>query len=95
MLQSGSVFNHKPESGWFSLDIRSMDNEMIGKIEDDVRGILAQVTKETSIGLSMEGVESTPAGQIAGARNSDEWADIPVMTREAKEVLLLAVRMAK
>lgn len=26
MLQSGSVFNHKPETGWFSLDIRSMDN---------------------------------------------------------------------
>ena len=25
VLQSGSVFNHKPEEGWFSLDIRSMD----------------------------------------------------------------------
>jgi metal-dependent amidase/aminoacylase/carboxypeptidase family protein len=43
MLQSGAVFNHKPESGWFSLDIRSMDNRMIAKIETDVRAILEQV----------------------------------------------------
>jgi acetylornithine deacetylase/succinyl-diaminopimelate desuccinylase-like protein len=146
MLQSGAAFNHKPETGWFSLDIRSMDSGTIGKIEADVRGILAQVSKETSIGLSLELVEDTPAGQIPGARESDlvrtseaiakylgldpvlgdmgssnanipigqgtpaiaisgerggqrgfadEWADIPVMTREAKEVLLLAVTMAK
>jgi acetylornithine deacetylase/succinyl-diaminopimelate desuccinylase-like protein len=144
MLQSGSVFNHKPETGWFSLDIRSKDNSTIEKIENDVRTILAQVSKETSISLSMEPVSSTPAGQIAGARDStlvrtsedivkylgldpvlydwgsanlniaiangtpavafagerggrggfpDEWADIPKMTRAAKEIVLLAATM--
>lgn len=23
MLQSGAVYNHKPETGWFSLDVRA------------------------------------------------------------------------
>jgi acetylornithine deacetylase/succinyl-diaminopimelate desuccinylase-like protein len=71
MLQSGAVFNHKPDTGWFSLDVRSMDNAMIEKIEEEVRGILAQVSKETTIGLRMEPVQNTPGGQIAGARESD------------------------
>lgn len=71
MLQSGAVFNHKPETGWFSLDIRSMDNGMIEKIEAEVRAILAQVSKETTIGLQMEPVQSTPGGQIPGARESE------------------------
>jgi acetylornithine deacetylase/succinyl-diaminopimelate desuccinylase-like protein len=71
MLQSGAVFNHKPETGWFSLDIRSLDNAMIEKIENDVRQILEQVSKETTIGLTMERVQSTPGGQISGARESE------------------------
>ena len=146
MLQSGAVFNHKPETGWFSLDIRSMDNVMIERIEDEVRGILAQVGKETTIDLKMEVVQNTPGGQIAGARESelvrtteaiskylgldpvlgnagssnmnipigggtlavgfggerggqrgfpDEWADIPVMIRAAKQVLLLSATIGK
>ena len=71
MIQSGVVFNHKPETGWFSLDIRSMDNGTIAKIEEDVRGILAQVAKETTIDLRMEVRQSTPGGQIPGARESE------------------------
>ena len=144
MLQSGTVFNHKPADGWFSLDIRSGDNGRLEKIESDVRSILTQVSKETSIGLRMEPIIDTPAGQIPGARDSalvltardivkylglqpvlndwasancnipiahgtpaiclagerggnralpDEWADISVMTRMAKEILLLAATL--
>ncbi|MGA3187005.1 MAG: M20/M25/M40 family metallo-hydrolase [Bryobacteraceae bacterium] len=70
MLQSGAVFNHKPETGWFSLDIRSMDNGVIERMEGEVRGILAQVTKETTIALEMQVFQNTPGGQIAGARES-------------------------
>ncbi len=70
MLQSGAVFNHKPDTGWFSLDIRSMDNGMIDTIEGKVRGILDQVSKETTIGLEMKLVQNTPGGQIPGARDS-------------------------
>ena len=124
MLQSGSVFNHKPEMGWFSLDIRSMDRGTIETIGKEVRGTLAEVAQETTIGLKMKLVPDTPGGQRAGARDSgssniniriwgatlaigiggerggqrgfpDEWADIPVMVREAKEVVLLAVTMGR
>jgi acetylornithine deacetylase/succinyl-diaminopimelate desuccinylase-like protein len=70
MLQSGDAFNHRPGNGWFSLDIRSKDNGTIERIEKNVRTILDQVAKETSIGLTMESVSDTPAGQIAGERDS-------------------------
>lgn len=70
MVQSGAVFNHKPETGWFSLDIRSLNNAVIEEIEDKVRGIMNQVAKETGIALSLEPVQLTPAGQIPGARDS-------------------------
>jgi acetylornithine deacetylase/succinyl-diaminopimelate desuccinylase-like protein len=70
ILKSGTVFNHKPEEGWFSLDIRSMDAATIDSIEDQVRGILVGVSAETSIGLTMEPFQLTPGGQIPGAKRS-------------------------
>jgi acetylornithine deacetylase/succinyl-diaminopimelate desuccinylase-like protein len=70
MLQSGAVFNHKPDSGWFSLDIRSLNLETIDAIEDGVRAILEGVTRETTIAFQMVPFQLTPGGQIAGARES-------------------------
>ena len=70
MLQSGAVFNHKPDTGWFSLDVRSLDPSKVVTIESDVRGILAAVTKETTITFALEPVQTTPGGQIPGARES-------------------------
>ena len=71
MLQSGAVFNHKPETGWFSIDIRSMEADVIEGIEADVRGILARVSDETGIGLELEPFQITPGGRIPGARDSE------------------------
>src|SRR6516165_11874860 len=70
MLQSGAVFNHKPESGWLAIDIRSLDPAKVGAIETDVREILAAVTAETTIAFALEPVQMTPGGQIPGARQS-------------------------
>jgi acetylornithine deacetylase/succinyl-diaminopimelate desuccinylase-like protein len=70
MLQSGAVFNHKPATGWFSLDIRSMEAEVITDIEDDVREILTAVSSETGISLEMEEFQITPGGRIPGALES-------------------------
>ena len=70
MLQSGAVFNHKPATGWFSLDVRSMDAPIVEAIEAAVREILGQVGSQTSIALSMDPVQLTPGGQIPGARES-------------------------
>jgi len=70
MIQSGEVFNHKPASGWFSLDIRSLEEDNITFIEDQVRGILQEVGQETGISLSMEPYQITPGGQIPDAAES-------------------------
>jgi len=70
VLDSGRVFNHKPASGWFSLDIRSLDADRIAAIERDVDTILAAVSRETQIELSKEPDNLVPGGQIEGALES-------------------------
>ncbi len=145
ILNSGAVFNHKPETGWFSLDIRSLDPEHIESMETQTREILASVTDDLGIRFEMEPVSQTPPGQIPGALQSslvqdslaiseylgntpnlsnagsanlnvaiaggtlaigisserggrrgfaDEWADIPVLQRTAKNVFLTAISQA-
>lgn len=145
ILNSGAVFNHKPETGWFSLDIRSLDPEHIESMEQQTRTILDNVSAELGIRLEMEAVSKTPPGQIPGALESslvrdsiaiseylgtsprlsnagsanlnvaiaggtlsigisserggrrgfaDEWADIPVLQRTAKNVFLTAITQA-
>jgi len=70
MLQSGAVYNHKPESGWFSLDVRSLVGSRVEEVEAEVRRILADVTKETTIQFQMEPFQTTPGGQLPGFRDS-------------------------
>ena len=70
ILQSGEVYNHKPDQGWFSLDLRSMDGPVVEEMEKDVRAVLEQVTKETTIAFDMQPFQLTPGGQIAGATDS-------------------------
>ncbi|HEU5210856.1 MAG TPA: peptidase dimerization domain-containing protein, partial [Longimicrobiales bacterium] len=71
MVRSGSVFNHKPETGWFSLDVRSLSSAVIEEIENDVRGILDEVSGSTRIDFEMEPYQQMPGGQIEGAVDSD------------------------
>jgi acetylornithine deacetylase/succinyl-diaminopimelate desuccinylase-like protein len=70
ILESGTVFNHKPASGWFSVDIRSMEADIIEGVEQDVRDIVATVARETGIDLRMEPFQLTPGGRIPGAVDS-------------------------
>ncbi len=71
VLNSGSVFNHKPETGWFSLDVRSLDLKHIETMEQKVRDILEDVTEELGITFEMEAISNTPPGQIEGALDSN------------------------
>ena len=70
MISSGDVFNHKPDSGWFSLDVRSLDAKILASTEDSVGAVLDRVTRETGISFEMQEVQRTPGGQIAGAAKS-------------------------
>ena len=71
ILQSGAVFNHKPDSGWFSLDVRSSDGVAVNAMEGDVRSILKDVSTQTHISFDMEVVDQTPGGQIPGMKQGD------------------------
>lgn len=66
MIQSGNVFNHKPDTGFFSLDIRSLDEKIIAGIEANVQQLLMEVSTETKIKFDMEPFQIMKAGQIDG-----------------------------
>src|SRR5262245_40726081 len=70
MLQSGAVFNHKPDTGWFSLDVRSLESGVVDAIERRVHEVLDAVSKETTVTSATEPAPMTPAGQSPGARAS-------------------------
>ncbi len=69
MIESGNVFNHKPERGYFTLDIRSLDENIILDIEADVRKILDGVEAETGVTFELEPFQIMPGGQIEGFEN--------------------------
>lgn len=70
VMRSGEVFNHKPETGWFSLDLRSLDPDVVEGMEAEVRGILDVVSRETGIALELVPEQAIPGGQIEGLRDS-------------------------
>ncbi len=64
IIESGKVFNHKPEKAWFSLDMRSLNNATLAEMESRVKQILAEVMEQTNIELKLEPYQITPGGQI-------------------------------
>jgi acetylornithine deacetylase/succinyl-diaminopimelate desuccinylase-like protein len=70
IIRSGKVYNHKPSSGWFSLDLRSMKGEVIHEIETEVKAVLKQVESETGIRFGMQSVTKLEGGQVPGSRES-------------------------
>lgn len=70
ILRSGEVYNHKPASGWFSLDLRSMQKEVISEIEAEVAAVLNSVESETGIRFDMQSIAALDGGQVPGARES-------------------------
>lgn len=71
ILESGAVYNHKPAEGWFSLDLRSMEAEIIARMEGEVTRVLEEVSAETGIALEMIPFQRTPGGRIPGALDSE------------------------
>lgn len=71
MIHSGNVYNHKPAEGYFTLDIRSLDNDVIEEIESAVKDVLTSVTTETEVTFRLEPFQIMDGGQIAGF--FDSW----------------------
>lgn len=70
MIHSGTTYNYKPESGWFSLDLRSISKEDIQDIESNVKEILHRVSQETDVKFQIEKTITLEGGQIPGAKES-------------------------
>lgn len=70
VIESGKVFNHKPENAWFSLDMRSLDAQVLARMEKDVIEILKEVAEETKIELALSPFQITPGGQLPNALHS-------------------------
>lgn len=70
IIQSGDVYNHKPVSGWFSLDLRAMQGEVLRDMEHDVTAVLERVQAETGVRFEMEPNITIDGGQVPGARES-------------------------
>ncbi len=70
MLGAGKVFNHKYDDGWFSVDLRSMDNDVISITKEKIFSIVKTVAEEEQLEWWVEKFSETPAGQIPGARDS-------------------------
>jgi len=70
IIQSGEVYNHRPSSGWFSLDLRSMQGEVLNEIEAETRAVLHRVEAETGIRFDMHSVVAIDGGQVPEARES-------------------------
>jgi len=70
IIQSGDVYNHKPVSGWFSLDLRCMQGDVLREIEHDVQAVLERVEAETGVRFEMEATVTIDGGQVPGARES-------------------------
>lgn len=71
MIHSGTVYNHKPDTGYFTLDLRSLDEPLIEDMEQAVQNILTEVSEETGTKLEMEPFQITRGGQIPGFRDSN------------------------
>jgi len=70
IIRSGEVFNHKPETGWFSLDLRSMRRDVVTEMEDDVRAVLEEVEADTGVRFEMHPDAVMDGGQVPGALES-------------------------
>lgn len=79
ILRSGEVFNHRPASGWFSLDLRSDDREIVEAMATDVRALLDRVSTRTGIEFEMQPDFQSLGGRLPGARDS-------LLTRTAQAV---------
>lgn len=70
MIRAGDVVNRKPDSAWFSVDIRALDAPAIAGNEAAVRAVLDSVSRETGTRFDMRVLQQTAGGQIVGAASS-------------------------
>lgn len=83
MLNAGRVYNHKPDDGWFSVDLRSIDNPTLLETKKKILSIVEEVAVEEGLDWEVETYSESPAGQIPGHRDSP----LVRLTEEAVKIM--------
>ena len=70
MLGGADVVNAKAADAWFTVDLRSTNNEVIGDLEKKIAAIVKEEAERERMTARTELMSSTPAAQIPGHRES-------------------------
>lgn len=70
MLGGSAVVNAKADDAWFTVDLRSTDNDAISYLAGQVKRILDQEAAWAGLTVNTEVISESPAAQIPGHRNS-------------------------
>lgn len=69
-IQGGEVSNAVPQESYFTIDLRSLDQEELDRVLKQVVEISEIVARETRLGVKYEVFENSKASQIPGAKDS-------------------------
>jgi acetylornithine deacetylase/succinyl-diaminopimelate desuccinylase-like protein len=70
MLGGSEVVNAKASDAWFTVDLRSTDNQVIADLEQKIKTILNEEAAREKVQLKTELISASPAAVIPGHRNS-------------------------
>lgn len=70
MLGGSDVINAKASDAWFTVDLRSTDNEVITDLDKKIAAILEEEAKRAEMTLKTDVISSSPVAAIPGHRNS-------------------------
>lgn len=70
MLGGSEVVNAKAADAWFSVDLRSTDNEVIADLEKKIAGILEDEARRAGMTVKTDVISSSPAAVLQGNRES-------------------------
>jgi acetylornithine deacetylase/succinyl-diaminopimelate desuccinylase-like protein len=70
MLGGSEVVNAKAADAWFTIDLRSTDNEVIADLERRINAIIQEEAKRAGMTVKTEMISTSPSAQIPNHRNS-------------------------
>jgi len=68
MLGAGKAYNHRHDDGWFSVDLRSLNNENLEEARNMIIEVAGKVAAQEGLGFWVEGHQKGAAGLLLGAR---------------------------
>jgi len=71
MLGGSEVVNAKASDAWFTVDLRSTNNDVIADLEKQIAAILEEEAKRAGVTVKTDVISSSPAAVLPGNRESN------------------------